>query len=142
MKKKRIFASQKYNGYKMYNEFYNYLTSSSDFSIKQKDESTISFVYKGLNYLFVYDQGDPYYIRLMLPNLISIKDFDGDIKEIINEYNIKYKAIKFTIVNDALWLSIEQFVYSKDRILDFFSRIIAILETVISNFRSDYLQKK
>lgn len=126
----------------MYNEFYNYLTSSSDFSIKQKDESTISFVYKGLNYLFVSDQGDPYYIRLMLPNLISIKDFDGDIKEIINEYNTKYKAIKFTIVNDALWLSIEQFVYSKDRIVDFFSRIIAILETVISNFRSDYLQKK
>jgi hypothetical protein len=60
----------------------------------------------------------------------------------INDYNSKYKAIKLTIVNNTIWLSIEQFVYSKERIADFFSRIIAILETVILSFRNDYLEKK
>ena len=126
----------------MFNEFYKYLSSSTDFSIKSKDESSISFMYKGLNYLFVYDQGDPFYIRLMLPNIISVTDFKGDIHEMINDYNSKYKAIKLTIVNNTIWLSIEQFVYSKERIADFFTRIIAILETVISSLRNDYLQKK
>jgi hypothetical protein len=78
----------------------------------------------------------------MLPNIINVTDFKGDIHKMINDYNSKYKAIKLTIVNNTIWLSIEQFVYSKERIADFFSRIIAILETVILSFRNDYLEKK
>lgn len=126
----------------MYNEFYKYISSSNNISIKDKDENTISFENNGLNYLFVYDKSDPFYIRLMLPKIIDIDAFKGNVHTMINDYNTKYKAIKLTIISESLWLSIEQFVYSKDRLADLFSRMISILETVFSNIKSDYLQQK
>jgi len=128
----------------MLSEFIKYLSSSSEYSIKSNEANVISFEYKGLNYLFVNDNDDPYYIRLILPNVINVSDtrISEKLNNIINEYNSTFKAIKLTIVNDSLWLSIEQFIYSKDNVANLFSRIIIILETVISKFREDYLQKK
>ena len=143
MKKSEYICTQKSSTYKMLNEFCKYLSSSSDYSIKSKEANVVSFEYKGLNYLFAYDNDDPYYIRLMLPNVISVTDsrISDNLNNIINDYNLKFKAIKVTVVSDSLWLSIEQFIYSKDNITNLFSRIILILETVISKFREDYLQK-
>lgn len=125
----------------MYNEFYKYL-AASNISVKYKDESSISFENKEINYLFVYDKSDPFYIRLVLPRIIDVSDFNTDIHAMINDYNTKYKAIKLTIVNDSLWLSIEQFVYSKDKLADLFARMISILEIVFLNIKEDYLKHK
>lgn len=130
----------------MYDSFDKFLSSSPDFSIIDKGEDSIVFEYKELHYFFVYDPNDPYYIRLMLPNIISKEDFEKkqniNINDVINNYNTDFKAIKLIIVDNSLWLSIEQFVYSKDNIRQLFTRLISILETVISHFRENHLQTK
>ena len=128
----------------MYDDFYRFLISQmDDFTIKSKSENTIAFEYKKLNYLFVYYEDDPYYIRLILPNVVNENDFNnGNLIDIVNNYNATYKAVKSTIVDNNLWFSIEHFIYSKENINVLFLRIITILETVISKFRTDYLQTK
>lgn len=143
MKKMRTFANQKYI-YNMFEDFYKFL-SSLNFDITNKSDDSIAFSHNGLNYLFVYDNNDPYYLRLLLPNVINVEDFKdkGDLNSVINDYNSKFKTVKLIIIGNSLWFAIEQFVYSKDdnSLNQLFSRIISVLETVILNFRSDFLQK-
>lgn len=144
MNKNKYFCSQQINYLNMYDDFYRFLISQmDDFTIKSKSENTIAFEYKKLNYLFVYYEDDPYYIRLILPNVVNENDFNnGNLIDIVNNYNATYKAVKSTIVDNNLWFSIEHFIYSKENINVLFLRIITILETVISKFRTDYLQTK
>lgn len=129
----------------MFEEFYKFL-SSPNYDITNKSDDSIAFSYNGLNYLFVYDNNDPYYLRLLLPNVINVEDFKdkGNLNDVINDYNSKFKTVKLIIIDNSLWFSIEQFVYSKDNnsLNQLFSRIISVIETVIMNFRNDFLQKQ
>lgn len=99
----------------------------------------ISFENNSYNYLFVHDKNDPYYFRLILPNILKDKGQtfgDKNIIEIINSMNAKYKVIKFT-KNDSqdVWISVEQFVYSYEKIDELFDRSISVLEVVIEEFK-------
>ena len=124
----------------MFSEFKDFLMSNSDCSIESEEIGIITFKYKGYTYLFANDNSDPYYIRLILPNVADTNDerIKKSINEIINKYNSNYKATKFTLVDNRIWISIEQFIYSKENINKLFLRIIQILETVILKFKEEY----
>ncbi len=127
----------------MLTEFQNYLSTLQDVSDINKEFNTISFKYKGLFFLFATDESDPYYIRLILP---SIATTDGlkkevDLHSVINDYNSKFKAAKMSLFEGSIWLSIEQFLYSRERATDLFARMINILVTVITEFRNENLKQ-
>lgn len=125
-------------------EFRNYLSLLSDVSnVKEENNNTISFEYKGLFFLFVTDESDQYYIRLLLPNIAKIDNLkpDVDVHTVINEYNNKFKVVKVSLWDKSVWLSIEQFLYSKERANDLFTRAISILEVVINDFRHEYIKQ-
>lgn len=124
-------------------EFRNYLSLLSDVSNVKEENDTISFEYKGLFFLFVTDESDQYYIRLMLPNIATIENLKTgtDIHTVINEYNNKFKVVKVSLWDKSVWLSIEQFLYSKERANDLFTRVISILEVVINDFRHEYIKQ-
>ena len=103
---------------------------------KDKTDETISFEYNGLSYLFVSDKSDPYYIRLILPNIENINNANEiDVYKNINQYNNKFKAVKMSVVENSIWLSIEQFLYSRENSNNLFFRLMKILETVITDYR-------
>lgn len=124
-------------------EFRNYLSLLPDVSKIKEENNTISFEYKGLFFLFVTDESDQYYIRLMLPNIATIDALKTgtDIHSVINEYNNKFKVVKVSLWDNSLWLSIEQFLYSKERANDLFARLTNILVIVINEFRREYINK-
>lgn len=124
-------------------EFRNYLSSLLGASNIKEENNTISFEYKDLIFLFVTDESDQYYIRLILPNIAKIDNLkDGiEIHKVINEYNNKFKVIKMSLLNDSVWLSVEQFLYSKERAGDLFTRVINILEVVINDFRREHINQ-
>ena len=124
-------------------EFRNFLSLLSDVSNINEDNNTISFEHKGLFFLFATDENDQYYMRLILPNIATIDNLkDGsDIHSIINEYNNKFKVAKVSLWEKSVWLSFEQFLYSKERANDLFTRAINILEIVINDFRHEYIKQ-
>lgn len=108
----RTFAKNR--NIRMITDFTHFLSSMGIVSKDTTDE-TISFEYNGLSYLFVSDKNDPYYIRLILPNIENINNADEiDVYKNINWYNNKFKAVKMSVVENSIWLSIEQFLYSRE----------------------------
>lgn len=88
--------------------------------------------------MFVFDELDPFYFRLILPNVFEVTEANKqDIYETINRMNTEIKAAKATIINNAVWVSIEQFVYSRDKIDELFNRAIAVLEAFVNRFRRE-----
>ena len=112
---KKSLSLQKKRKVDMLVEFRNYLSLLSDVSNVKEENNTISFKYKGLFFLFVTDESDQYYIRLLLPNIATIDNLktDVDVHTVINEYNNKFKVVKVSLWDKSVWLSIEQFLYSK-----------------------------
>lgn len=125
----------------MLTEFRNYLLSLQDASEITIEMNTIYFQYKDLYFLFVIDESDPYYIRLILPNIATTDKLKNGIEPdtVINDYNTKFKAAKMSVFENSIWLSIEQFIYSKERVAELFTRMIDILIAVITDFRRENL---
>lgn len=127
----------KQNGKKMCNELRKFLGILPNASIIKDSDGIISFSYNDLKFLFVSDNEDVNYIRLMLPNVADVKAIktEKEYFDIINDYNNNYKAVKISVIDNSIWMSIEQFVFSKDGVNDLFLRMITILSAVIKEFR-------
>lgn len=126
----------------MLNEFKSFLATLNGVTISKEENNILSFKYKDLNLLFVLDDDDPYYIRIILPNIATasnIKD-DYNINEVINNCNTYFKVAKMIIRDNSIWLSIEQFLYSKEKSGDFFKRSLSIVDAVIGKLSDEYLK--
>lgn len=119
----------------MITDFTHFLSSIGIVPQNTTDE-TISFEYNGLSFLFVSDKSDPYYMRLILPNIENIDNANEiDVYKKINHYNNKFKAIKMSVVENSIWILVEQFLYSRENANNLFLRLMKILETVITEYR-------
>lgn len=123
----------------MLTKFNNYLNSLPGVQIKDTTSEGISFIYNRLFYIFIYEGSDPNYVRLILPGIAVVREIEN-IAEVLNRYNFNYKAIKMTTFNGNILLSVEQFIYSEERVNEMFARMINVLESAINNFRSEYQQ--
>lgn len=114
--------------------FLDFLASKGASSIDFKDDR-VTFSLNGLNYIFVYDNSDKYYFRLILPSIYTITEDKPRCFDIINNLNKDFKAAKTFIIEDRIWVSVEQFAYSNENINFLFERCIYILESIIKQFR-------
>lgn len=129
----RTFAKNR--NIRMITDFTHFLSSIGIVPQNTTDE-TISFEYNGLSFLFVSDKSDPYYMRLILPNIENIDNANEiDVYKKINHYNNKFKAIKMSVVENSIWILVEQFLYSRENANNLFFRLMKILETVITEYR-------
>lgn len=91
----------------MLNSFQSYL-SSRNVRFDIRSNTVISFENNSYNYMFVFDESDPFYFRLILPNVFNVTEANKqDMYETINRMNTEIKAAKATIINNAVWVSIE-----------------------------------
>lgn len=121
----------------MLTEFNTYLISLPGVQILDKTSESISFTYNNLFFIFIHEKNDSNYVRLILPG-IAKKDNISNIDEVLNKYNSEYKVLKMTILNNNILFSVEQFIYSKERVNEMFARMINVLEFAINNFRSEH----
>ena len=130
MNKKNYFCPK---NIKMIDAFRRYLSLNG---IQYEElNSIINFEYNELKYMFVYDESDTHYFRIILPNIAEVKsDNEKDIYKNINRCNSQIKAAKSTINNESVWISIEQFVYSYDHIDDLYARCMNILQAYFNQF--------
>lgn len=122
----------------MLSEFIKYLSSLPGAKIQKQEGDKITFEYNDLTFLFIIDSRDPSYVRLVLPGIASVDDIEGheNLCDILNDYNVKYKAAKMIRIERLIHLSFEQFLYSKEGASELFARMISILVSVFKDFRS------
>ncbi|EGG52624.1 conserved domain protein [Paraprevotella xylaniphila YIT 11841] len=119
----------------MLNTFKNYLLINN-ITIQNEDETTISFKKDDLYYLFVIYKDDPFYFRIMLPNLLQVTDNKDKIIQLVNDINLKFKVAKVFIVDDKnVWISVEQFAYTMDKIDDLFNRIFILYASILEEIK-------
>lgn len=120
----------------MQSKFTQYLTLKN-LTYRNDFKEQISFQFEGLNYIFVYDDSDSNFFRLLLPNVYSIEENRDKYDTMINDFNSMYKVVKAIVTSqNQIWLSVEQFVYSEDNIELLFERCIMLLKTIIEILRN------
>ena len=96
------------------------------------EDEYISFVHNNLYFLFVHEKSDPYYFRLILPNIYKIESNKDRYEDFINKLNKSVKVAKTSITDDnMIWSAVEQFVYSMENVEQLFERSVALLEIMM-----------
>lgn len=112
-------------------QFKQYLDSKGITPIKEVEEQ-ITFLLDGLYYLFVYESSDQNYFRIILPNIFKVKDDTVKYNSLVNSINQRYKVAKATITKEGMvWISAEQYVYSREGIDYLFERCFAALRGAV-----------
>lgn len=122
----------------MITQFKQYL-STKGITPTTEVEEQITFLFDGLYYLFVYENSDKNYFRIILPNFFKIADERGKYDLLINDINQRFKVAKVTISDEGMiWVSTEQFVYSREGIDYIFDRCFAALRGAVEYFKEQY----
>ena len=126
----------------MLTAFKKYIDSKG-IKIQSEDETTIFFERNGLQYTFVCEKTDPYYFRVILPNILKVNnENEQEILRLVNSTNLKFKVAKSVIIEDKnVWISVELFVYSMNNIDELFDRIFILCEVVLNEYK-EYLNSK
>lgn len=92
----------------------------------EKHEYGLRFDYQGGFFVIFYDDNDPQYLNLCMPNVLAVSEDDlAKAYFILNEINNNKKVIKATINKEnAIWFSAELFVNKDPELKDFFFRLI------------------
>ena len=93
-------------------------------------------LFKGVSYpelaLFVYESSDQNYFRIILPNIFKVEDDIIRYDSLVNNINQRYKVAKVTLTQEGMvWISAEQFVYSREGIDYLFERCLAALRGAV-----------
>lgn len=115
----------------MLTQFKKYLDSKGITTTNEVEEQ-ITFFLDGLYYLFVYESSDQNYFRIILPNIFKVEDDTVKYDSLVNNINQRYKVAKATLFDGGMvWISAEQYVYSREGIEYLFERCIAALRGVV-----------
>lgn len=121
----------------MFSEFKQYL-STKGITPKNEEEEQLTFVMDdGLHYLFVCEKSDPNYFRIILPNIFKVESGkEQSYSNWVNMLNKRYKVAKATITDDNfIWISAEQFVYSREGVDSVFTRCFAAISGATKYFK-------
>lgn len=140
MNKNKYFRNKKRNS--MLEAFRKYLLSNDIEVQNEKDGTAIYFERNTLQYIFNCEKSDPYYFRIILPNILKVtSDNKQEILQLVNSVNLKFKVAKSVIVEDEnVWVSVELFAYSMNNIDELFNRAFILHETVLNEYK-EYLKK-
>jgi hypothetical protein len=121
---------------KIFEEFISYLDKNGLKYVSYNQSETLSFSLNNLNYLFQWQESDPNYFRIALPN-IENSPINNERQAIINQLIAGFKVAKAITMDDGnLWLVAETFVYSSENLEKLFARMIYLLGQIIDEYRN------
>lgn len=119
----------------MIETFKNFLSAKG--IIPTCSENLLQFTYKKLNFALLTQASDPFYFTLILPNIYTITlENEQQTRTIMAELTATYKVAKFFAVNESVWLSAEQFVYSRENINALYDRLLSVLQDAYTEFNN------
>ncbi len=102
----------------------------------KEDEYGIDFKCEGRSFLFLFDEKDPQYFRLMMPNIFEVTDENRDaVMYAMNETNTTVKVVKaYTPIPQAVWVGFEVLVDTTPVVGDLVPRGLSMLRTAQQTF--------
>lgn len=120
---------------KIFEEFISYLDKNGLKYVRYKESETLSFSLNNLNYLFQWQERDPNYFRIALPNIENLP-ISNEKLTIVNQLIAGFKVAKAITMDDGnLWLVAETLVYSSENLENLFARLIFLLGQIIEEYR-------
>ena len=95
----------------------------------KQEEFGLAFKCEGKSFLFIYDDDDDQYFRLMMPCIFDMTEENRDVVlHAMNEVNSSVKVIKaYTMLENEVWLGFEILVDSTPVVGDLVPRALAML---------------
>ena len=95
----------------------------------KQEEFGLAFKCEGKSFLFIYDDDDEQYFRLMMPCIFDMTEENRDVVlHAMNEVNSSVKVIKaYTMLENEVWLGFEILVDSTPVVGDLVPRALAML---------------
>lgn len=89
----------------------------------------LAFKCEGKNFLFIYDDEDEQYFRLMMPGIFDMTEENRDtVLYALNEVNNSLKVIKaYTMQENEVWIGFEILVDSTPVVADLVPRALSML---------------
>ena len=97
------------------------------FRCKRDEDNDLAFRYEGINMICSDDDDDEQFLRIFIPAIYKV---DGDREKVLEAISAicrDIKCVKAFLVEDYLWLTIEQLIDSTPDIEDFIERCLDIL---------------
>ena len=115
--------------------FKQYLSNKNiDFTIES--QCVISFKYKQHHYVMMYDDEDPNYFCICLPDVEASDTITDVIRTKMNQISREYKVAKLIEVDNHVWITAETFVFNYVGIQSLFDRLISLLDRVLIDYHS------
>ena len=95
----------------------------------KQEEFGLAFKCEGKSFLFIYDDDDDQYFRLMMPCIFDMTEENREVVlHAMNEVNSSVKVIKaYTMLENEVWLGFEILVDSTPVVGDLVPRALAML---------------
>jgi hypothetical protein len=105
-------------------------------NVQEVGNGRLSFSVNNLNFISLFNDNDPYFLRLALPKInrdeINISNYSDKIQQL----NRNYKVAKIVTWDDGtLWVIADIFVYSLDKADLLIKRLIQAMTDIITDYR-------
>lgn len=122
-------------------QFRDYVSKQSEISILQENESFFNFSNNGLIYTFETFEEDPYYFRIVLPNIFAVDDSNKNwVNSQIEYLSISVKVARLVKNESSVSAIADSFVYSPENIDYLFKRVLSCLVTIYDELKKKYVK--
>ena len=123
-------------------QFREYISNQSGISIVKETDSYINFSSNGLIFVFEIFENDPYYFRIILPNIFAIDNSNESwVNTQIENFLINIKVARLVKKDLSVSAIADSFVYSPKNIDYLFNRVLSCLVTVYDEFKKNYFDE-
>ena len=124
------------------NKFRDFLSNQSEISILEDKESYFNFSSNGLIYVFETFEDDPYYFRMVLPNIFAIDDTNRDwLNTQIDDFSLSVKVARLIKNSSSVSAIADSFVYSPENIDYLFKRVLSCLVTIYNELKKNFINE-
>lgn len=104
---------------------------------KHSNDTHVFFTAIQLHFIAEYDPSqDPTYFRMLLPDIDSIdNECKSKIFDIVMDINSRYKVGKIIVLDNRLWITVDNFIYGEWDVSPLFARDIAVARDMINDYR-------
>ncbi len=113
-----------------------------DHTVESDKEEVLSFSHEGLRFMFISEAARPHYFRILLPGIYTISPTAQDseiirLYRIIDQMNAKYIVAKSFVIDNDIWIAVEQLAFSYNNIDSLFELCIEILLSVYNEYKKE-----
>ena len=106
------------------------------FEIDELGDSGYVFNYEDVNYVYIPEEEDQQFLRIVIPNMFDVTDENRDaVLEASNEVSVRLKYAKVSIMHEtSVWAVYEHYLHTTENLYELLEHIIQSLAATAQFF--------